>query len=120
MFRMLTKQDRSYIDNLLDSRFADFEIKMDAKFEALAIMIQTGFSECVTKTEFNLEINNLKSEMDDRFNVINERLNSVDNCLYNLEGKVNTMEFKLITAPNNRLDKLEDDVRQIKAKIGIA
>lgn len=105
MFRMLTKQDRKYIDQ---------------KIEDLAIMIQKGFSECVTKTEFNLEINNLRSEMDDRFNVVNERLNSVDDRLYNLEGKVNTMEFKLVTAPSNRLDKVEDDVRQIKAKIGIA
>jgi hypothetical protein len=119
MFHMLTKQDRSYIDNLLDKRFDDFEVrfesKMDAKFESLAIMIQRGFSECVTKTEFR----DFKSDMDERFNSVDERFTSVDNHLDNLEGKMNTLEFKLITAPNNRLDKVEDDIRQIKSKVGL-
>ncbi len=106
MFRMLTKQDRSYIDNLLDKRFDDFEIKMDAKFEALAIMIQNGFD----------EINRNKADKADVDRIEIKLGNKMDK----LEGRMNTLEFKLITAPSNRLDKVEDDVRQIKAKIGIA
>lgn len=104
MFSMLTKQDKSYINDLLDRRF-----------EELAMMIQKGFADCVTKTEFN----SLKEEMSDMEDRLNTKIDGLDNRVYKLEAKLNTMEFKLITAPNNRLDKIEDDVRQIKAKVGM-
>lgn len=50
MFHMLTKSDRRYIDMLLDKKLNE---KLDEKFGEFAIMIQNGFSECVSKTEFN-------------------------------------------------------------------
>lgn len=91
MFSMLTKQDKTYINDLLDRRF-----------EELAIMIQNGFAEIIG-----------------RVNVLEFGVEKLEESVYELKTQVNTIEFKLITAPGNRLDKIEDDVRQIKSKFGL-
>lgn len=70
----------------------------DEKIGVLAIMIQNGFD----------ELNRNKADKTDLKTAIDR-----------LEGRMNTLEFKLITAPNNRLDKVEDDIRQIKSKVGL-
>lgn len=91
MFSMLTKQDKTYINDLLDRRF-----------EELAIMIQNGFAEIIG-----------------RVNVLESGVEKLEESVYELKTQVNTIEFKLINAPSNRLDKIEDDIRQIKSKFGL-
>lgn len=90
MFNMLSKQDKQYIDK---------------KFEDFALMVQRGFQE-INDTKAD------KSEVAEGFNRIEERL-------INMEGRMNTLETKLVTVPNNRLDRVEDDIRIIKAKLNI-
>ena len=114
IFSMLTKQDKKYIDD---------------KFESFAIMIQKGFEACVTKTEFHSEINDLKSGMkaiDDRLDGVEGRLECVEGRLECVESKLSdvddrltSIEHKNFHAPNRRLDKVEDDIRVIKTKVGL-
>jgi chaperonin cofactor prefoldin len=112
---MLTKQDRKYIDQ---------------KIEDLAVMIQGYFSISDTKLN-NLEtkvdsletkIDGLENRMDSLENKVDSlenKVDALDKRVYDLEGRFNTFEFKLITAPSNRLDRVEDDIRIIKNKIGL-
>lgn len=101
MFHMLTKQDRKYIDDLFEE-----------KIGVLAIMIQNGFDELNRNKADKADVDRIEIKLGNRMDKLDDRMDK-------LEGRMNTLEFKLITAPNNRLDKVEDDVRQIKAKIGI-
>ncbi len=105
MFHMLTKQDRKYIDDLFEE-----------KIGVLAIMIQGGFSALETRMD---RLETRMDGLDNRMDRLEIRMDGLETRMDNLEGRMNTLEFKLITAPNNRLDRVEDDVRQIKAKIGI-
>jgi hypothetical protein len=83
MFHMLTKSDRRYIDMLLDKKLDE---KLDLKIGELAIMIQNGFAECVSKNEFNelkKEFKEFKEETKENFTEIKQGVAELRYEVYN-------------------------------------
>ncbi|MCB9805814.1 hypothetical protein H6775_01480 [Candidatus Nomurabacteria bacterium] len=97
---MLTKQDKKYIED-----------RIEKKIDGLAIIIQKGFEEVFVRLDTKVD----KGDFAD----MKRQIVSLDKRVYSLEGRINTLEFKLVTAPNNRLDRVEDDIRMIKGKLGL-
>lgn len=87
MFHMLTKNDRRYIDMLLDRRFERFSVEFDKKFDEklgeFAIMIQNGFAECVSKVEFN----EVKEDISDIKKDVGELKNNIAELRYEVYRK---------------------------------
>jgi chromosome segregation ATPase len=126
---MLTKQDKSYIAQEFIRFEERFEKKIDEKFDAFAIMIQKGFEECATKTELkavedrlSIRLDNVEEKLDkveERLDGVEERLGNVENKLSDIDDRLTSIEHKNFHAPNRRLDKVEDDIRIIKTKVGL-
>ena len=67
----------------------------------LAVMIARGFDATATKAD----LAKLHAEVNQRFTKMEQRFDRVENIL--------------LRAQDNRLDRLEDDVRVIKTKVGV-
>jgi len=73
--------------------------------ENLAISVQKGF------IEVKQEIKELEIKVNERFDKVDERFDKVEERLENIEGFVGGHE--------RRFERLEDDMRMVKTKVGI-
>jgi len=70
-------------------------VKKQITIEDLAVMVQRGFEETASKTEINEGF----KDVNDRLNAIDQRLDRIENIL--------------IAGHDRRIEKLEDSVRQL-------
>lgn len=70
-------------------------MKKQITIEDLAVMVQRGFEETASKTEINEGF----KDVNDRLNAIDQRLDRIENIL--------------IAGHDRRIEKLEDSVRQL-------
>lgn len=108
IFSMLTKDDKKYIED-----------RIEKKIDALAIIIQKGFAEVFAKLDTKADKEDVK-KLENRMDNLGNRMDSLEDRMYKIEGRMNTLEFRLVTGPNNRIDRVEDDIRIIKSKLGLS
>jgi hypothetical protein len=58
--------------------------------------------------------------VENRLGVVELKVDKLDQRLYLVEEATNHIKFKFVTTPSNRLDKIEDDMRLVKSKLGIS
>ena len=81
--------------------------KNKAATDTLAVMVQKGFEETATDIRgVKEEVKDLRGEMNERFNKVDERLDRIENIL--------------IRAHENRIGRLEDGLRVVKTRLKIA
>lgn len=72
--------------------------------EDLARITKNGFDTTATKQEMR---------------EVNDRLDKMDGRLDKMDSRLDKMENLLLRAHENRIEKLEDNMRLVKTKIGI-
>ncbi len=111
---MLSKQDMHWINNLLDEKLEHFARIINSSLETKAD--KDDIAQLATRMEC---LDTRMDGLDTRMDGLDTRMDGLDTRMVSLEGRMNTLEFKLVTAPSNRLDRVEDDIRMIKAKVGM-
>lgn len=71
------------------------EDRIESKIDNLAILIQSGFKQIMAT----------KADAED----VNKRFDKIDH-------RLDILEYKMIGTHGRRLDKVEDDIRMVKAK----
>lgn len=79
--------------------------KEKMNIDKLAIMIKNGFDNVDEKMA-------TKQEMQEGFDVVNKRFDGID-------ARLNKIENLLIRAHENRIERLEDNMRLVKTKLAI-
>ncbi len=112
---MLTETDLENIGELIDTKLdkklsgfgvgleARLEAKIDTKIEELAIMVARGFEEA------KKDLNEAKEELRDKMRDMKEEL----------LVRIDHIEFNLHRNHDNRIEKLEDDMRIVKTDLGL-
>jgi archaellum component FlaC len=78
--------------------------KKQMTIEDLALMTQRGFS------EVHIDLDSFKKEVNERFNRVDERFGQVDKRFDHIENL-------LLRAHDNRIEKIEDDIRFLKTTL---
>lgn len=87
---MLTKEDKDYITN-----------HVDRKIDELAVLVQSGFKEII------------ETKADKR------DLEETDKKIEKIDYRLDVIEYKLVGGQGRRIERLEDDIRIVKTKIGL-
>ena len=87
---------------------------LSSKIDDLIEIVREGFGRMVTCTEFNERLDRVESGLDShdvRLDIIEEKLDDMEKKMNSTERRLNGME--------NKMDRLHDDMRLVKVKIGI-